>query len=89
MILGRPSRPLVGMFTGLVGRPMMIKGGEERDADAYEWGAQWERHPISEASVEQEEEEDDQEILADDAGQEAPGAGYSQLDQILESISAL
>ena len=52
--------------------------------------SQWEKHPVSEASAKEKEEEDDvQEFSDDKAGQEAPGPGYGQLDQILEIISAL
>ena len=43
------------MFTGQAGRPETIKGGEEPDTYVYKWGAQWERHPISEASAKEEE----------------------------------
>ena len=72
------------MFNGWVGRPETIEGGKEPDADAYEGESQWERHPGAEASAkEEEEEEDGQEFSADKAGQEAPVAGSSQIDQIL------
>ena len=76
--------PLAGMFTGRVGRPKTIKGGEETETDPYKGGSQWERHPVSEASAEEEDEEDDvQELSDDEAGQEAPGPGSGQIDHIL------
>ena len=46
--------PLAGMFTVWVGRPETIKGVKEPDNDAYEGDSQWERHPGSEASAEEE-----------------------------------
>ena len=51
--------PLDGMFSGKAGRPKMIEGGEELDANAYKGGSQWERHPGSKASDEEDEEEED------------------------------
>ena len=56
------------MFTGRLGRPETIKGGEEPETDPYEGGSQWERHPVSESSAkEQDEEEDVQEFSAKEA----------------------
>ena len=81
---------LVGMFNGWVGHPETIKRGKEPNTDAYKRESQWKRHPGSEASAEEEEGEGDgQELLADEAGQEVPGTGSGQIDQILESINAL
>ena len=59
--------------------------------DAFKGGGGWKRHPGSEASSEEEEEEEEdvQELLVDKAGQEVPGEGSGQIDQILESIIAL
>ena len=51
--------PLVGMFNCWVGSSETIEGGKEPDADAYEGESQWERHPVSEASSKEEEEEGD------------------------------
>ena len=77
--------PLVCMFNSRVGQHETIKWGGEPEAKELE------SHPSSEASAKEEgeEEEVDQEFSADEASQEAPGTGSGQLDQILESISAL
>ena len=81
---------LARISTGRLGRPERIKGGEETKTDPYKGGSQWERHPVSEASDEEEDKEHDvQEFSDDEAGQEAPGPGSGQLNQILEIISAL
>ena len=78
--------PLDGISTGRAGRPKKIDGG--RDDPMVE---DWEEGTGSEdgANKEEEEEEDIQEFPAGKAGQEKLGAGSGQLDQILESISAL
>ena len=81
---------LAGISTGRLGRPKTIKGGEETETDPYKGGSQWERHPVSEASSDEEYKEDDvQEFSDDEAGQESPGPGSGQLNQILEIISTL
>ena len=83
--------PLANMFSGRVGRPLTIRGGEEPNMAGDKGGFQWERYPGSEASAKEEdyEEEDGEEFLADKAGKDAPGTGSGHIEQILESISAL
>ena len=51
------------MFTGYVGRPDTIEGGEEPKVD------KWERHPLSESSAYEEggEEENVQYFLVDES----------------------
>ena len=79
------------MSSGRSGRPEKLRGNKDPNTEDAREGSQWERYSGSEASVEGEGEEDEdvQEFLPIKWGQEAPEIRYGQLDQILESISAL
>ena len=81
------------MFSGRSERPETLGGDKDPNAEDAKEGShpQWERYSGLEASVEGEVEEDKdvQEFPAGEGGQEAPEIGSGQINQILESISAL
>ena len=74
------------MFTGRAGRPDIIDGGGDKPKVVN-----WEGRTISESKANEEEEEEEyiQELPEYKAGKKAPGVGSGQLDQIMNSISAL
>ena len=72
------------MFNNQAGHPDTIDGGG--DEPTIE---DWEVISVLEDKADKEEEEDMQDFPEDEAGQEKLGAGSDQINQILESISAL